>query len=264
MSWISETEILENREDINGSLLPLSNNLMLQVLGNPRGNYSQQCQPVTNSKIRKLIVTEDVGPFRVTGLSPAVEALADIFRDIRAQHGDIYDALGSAGMLCCRFVRNSTSSISNHSWGCAIDLTLEGKLDFRGDKRVQKGLKAIHPIFNAHKFYWGAAFRTEDAMHFEASRQLLMEWQKAGKLGDNAGQKMTADPETLDVGDRGPAVERLQKMLNIVMGVDLHEDGVFGVATRAALIAFQIHQGVTPTGLATTALLKLLGAAKIV
>jgi hypothetical protein len=29
---------------------------------------------------------------------------------------------------------------------------------------------------NQHGWYWGAAFRTEDAMHFEASRSLISQW----------------------------------------------------------------------------------------
>ncbi len=54
---------LSNRAALNGSIEPLTNNLMLRVLGSPRGNYDQECRPVTNSRIRGLIVTEDVGHF---------------------------------------------------------------------------------------------------------------------------------------------------------------------------------------------------------
>lgn len=260
MSSISEIEVLENRENINGELLPLSNKLMFEVLGNPRGNYDQKCRPVTNEKIRALIVTEDVGPFRVTGLAPAVDTLRQIFRDVKDKHPDIYKVLGNAGMLCARYVRGSTSAISNHSWGCAIDLTLEGKLDFRGDSKVQKGLKAIHPIFNNHGYYWGAAFRTEDAMHFEVSRQLLLKWHKAGMFGEGPAIEELAG--TIELGDRGPMVERLQRQLNLLTGVDLEEDGIFGAATRAALIAFQLREKLSPDGLVTAALWKLLGLAK--
>ena len=247
MSKISETAELENREGLNNDLSPLANKLMFQVLGNPRGAYGQDCRPVTNSTIRKLIVTEDVGPFRVTGLSPAVDRLRLIFRDIQDKFPEIYGVLGTAGMLCCRFVRGSSSAISNHSWGCAIDLTLEGKLDFRGDGKAQAGLRAIHPIFNAHGFYWGAAFRTEDAMHFEVSRQLLLQWQRDGTLGGGAPIDDVID--TIDFGDRGPEVEWLQERLNIIMGADLTQDGVFGASTRAAVVAFQNNNQMKPDGI---------------
>jgi len=35
-------------------------------------------------------------------------------------------------MLCCRYIRNSKTNISNHSWGTAVDLKLKGVLDVRG------------------------------------------------------------------------------------------------------------------------------------
>ena len=83
-------------------------------------------------------------------------------------------------MLCCRLVRGSASAISNHSWGTAIDLTLNGVLDAYGDDKVQHGLTLIAPIFNRHGWYWGAVFRKEDGMHFEASRDLIDRW--AGQI----------------------------------------------------------------------------------
>jgi hypothetical protein len=49
-------------------------------------------------------------------------------------------------------------------------------LDRRGDKQVQVGLTLIASIMNQHGWYWGAAFRTEDAMHFEASQSLILKW----------------------------------------------------------------------------------------
>ena len=100
--------------------------------------------------------------------------------DIQTAQPAVYRALGTAGMLCCRLQRGSSTAVSNHSWGTAIDLTLEGVLDAYGDGMVQYGLTLIAPIFNRHGWYWGAAFSKEDAMHFEGSRRLIDEW--AGKL----------------------------------------------------------------------------------
>lgn len=263
MSWISETETLSHRETVNGELRPLNNNLMLRVLGNPRGSYSQACGPVTNPKIGRLIVTKDVGPFRVTGLSPAVDELTEIFADIRQEHPEIYAALGSAGMLCARNVRGSKTAISNHSWGCAIDLTLEGKLDSYGDGTVQRGLKVIHPIFNRHGFYWGVAFRKEDAMHFEVSQQLLLNWLRAGKLGEHAVEatavKVNEIIGKMTLGDRGPEVEELQRRLNHVAGAGVDEDGIFGPATRAAVIDFQEDRGLVADGIVGAATRAELG-----
>lgn len=247
MSWISETEILKDRQTLNGDLLPLSNSLMLRVLGSPRGNYDQSCSPVTNPRINRLIVTMNVGPFSVTGLKPVLERLKLAFAEVRQKQPAVYATLGTAGMLCCRYVRGSRASISNHSWGCAIDLTLEGKLDARGDGKAQKGLIAIHPIMNAHRFFWGASFGTEDSMHFEISQQQLLEWHRDGVLGEKT--TIPAEAERLALGDRGPEVEWIQQRLNRLHGLDVDEDGIFGPATRAAVIEFQIRHNLATDGI---------------
>lgn len=165
------------RDTINIGLSAVSNRLMTELFGGPRESYSQDCQPVTNERLARRMATEDVGPVRVTGLAPAVASLGGVFRDIQNSFPEIYPHIGTAGMLCCRFQRGSTKSISNHSWGTAIDVKLHGVLDARGDDRVQHGLTLIAPIFNRHGWYWGAAFQTEDGMHFEASRSLVVAWQ---------------------------------------------------------------------------------------
>ncbi len=161
---------------LNPGLSAVNNTYMIKNLGNPRESFSADCQPITNAKLKKHIQTASVGPFKVTGLKPATESLQSIMSEISIKHPDIYTALGTAGMLCCRYVRGSTSSISNHSWGTAIDLTLKGVLDKRGNGMVQYGLSLIAPIFNSHGWYWGAAFPTEDGMHFEVGRSLLEKW----------------------------------------------------------------------------------------
>lgn len=164
------------RDTLNHGIVPVSNRLMTTLFGAPRENYNQNCQPVTNPRMRRMISTLNVGPFRATGLTPALQSLRRVFADIQTAQPEVCAALGTAGMLCARYVRGSTTSVSNHAWGTAIDLTLNGVLDRRGDGLVQYGLTLIAPIFNRHGWYWGAAFRTEDAMHFEAGRALVETW----------------------------------------------------------------------------------------
>ena len=162
---------------INHGLQAVSNRQMLDLIGDPRsGDYSSQCQPPTLPRVRRNTVLDSVGPFRVAGLVPAVLSLKAVMIDIRAEQPAVYRALGTAGMLCCRWVRGSTTAISNHAWGTAVDLTLGGVLDVYGNDRVQFGLTLIAPIFNRHGWFWGAAFRTEDGMHFEASTSLVERW----------------------------------------------------------------------------------------
>lgn len=260
MSIWSDTEALDAaRGSINGDLRGARNATMLQVLGNPRGTYSEECQEPTNPRLVSLIVREDVGPFRARGLRPAVAALRRILDDVKADEPDLHRRLGNAGMLCCRFVRDSTSAISNHSWGTAIDLTLDGVLDRRGDNRAQKGLLRIREHFNRHKFFWGAAFRTEDAMHFEASDDLIREWQAQGALGDAPPPRVDS---LLELGDRGAEVAGLQLMLSQALGITLAPDGVFGPATRAAVVDFQAREGLSPDGTVGPATLAALRRAQ--
>ena len=167
---------------VNQGLHGSGNALMLSLLGNPRANYNEDCQEVTNAKLRARIKTDSVGPFRVTGFDLAVDSLKQVMADIAAQQSDVHAALSTAGMLCARLVRGSRTAISNHSWGCAIDLKINGVLDPRGDNKVQHGLVLICPMFNRNGWFWGATFQTEDGMHFEISREKMQQWQAEGKL----------------------------------------------------------------------------------
>lgn len=261
MSAISGTvsfdELGINRRQINGELRSARNATMLSLIGNPRGTYDQECRGPTNQRIADMMETADFGPFRATGLKPAVATLQAIMADIKAEEPTIHDALSTAGMLCCRLVRGSLTAISNHSWGTAIDLKLEGKLDRRGDGRTQRGLLSIAPIFNRHGFFWGAAFFTEDAMHFEASDQLVRQWSESGALGSTGSSGSIHGILTL--GDRGPEVEVLQEKLNLLLAMDLDVDGIFGKDTRSAVMEFQRRADLLVDGVVGSITLAALG-----
>ncbi len=239
----------ETRARLNGPLSPARNVTMLALIGAPRATWTTTCQPVTNPRIAGLIDTEaDVGPFHVSGLGVAVAALRQIMATIRDTLPEVHGRLGSAGMLCCRLVRGSATAISNHAWGTAIDLTVDGATDPRGDPGAQAALLAVHPVFNRFGFYWGAAFRAGDATHFEASEQLVRRWAREGRFGAVAA----GAPTGLTIGDRGVEVERLQTALNSVLRGDaVSVDGVFGKDTRAGVAEFQRRGGLPPDGIAT-------------
>jgi hypothetical protein len=239
---------------INKGLTSAGNQAMLALLGNPRSNYSTVCKPVTHSALKKRIRTVDVGCFRVTGLDCAVEDLGAILREIKSAQPELYKLLGTAGMLCCRLVRGSRSSISNHSWGTAIDLTIGGQLQPLGRARVQYGLALMAPIFNAHRWWWGAGFTRCDGMHFEASRQLVQTWTR--DLPDST----LPVADGLSLGDRSPQVADLQRALNKVAHEDLKVDGIFGQGTRAAVIAFQAVNALKADGIAGVDTMTLLNA----
>ncbi len=239
------TRLVPVPTNINVGVSSAKQATMLALLGNPRANYDDVCREVTNPMLTARIKVADVGPFRVRGLGPAVASLKEVMAEIAVTQPDVHAQLGTAGMLCARLVRGTTTNaISNHSWGTAIDLTLDGVLDTRGDNRVQEGLTRIAPIFDRHGWFWGAGFRTEDAMHFEAGDDLIRKWHADGEFGSTPALVPVA---LLMTGDRGPDVVALQRRLN-ALGAELEEDGVFGTGTRAAVIAFQGARGLRPDG----------------
>ena len=240
------TDLVPIPANINRGLNGTSNRVMLSLLGSPRNSFSRDCQGPTNSPFKDRVgFGKDVGPFRVSGFDLAVQSLKEVMNDVKSEQAAVFDALGTAGMMCCRFVRGSSSSISNHSWGSAVDLNLDGRLDLRGNNKAQKGLTLIAPIFHRHGWFWGAGFPTEDSMHFEVSRQKMMEWNDKGLLF--SGRNLSR-PTVLDFGDRGNEVKTLQQRLN-KLGFQLDDDGIFGVATRAAVIDFQSANSLEPDGI---------------
>lgn len=161
---------------INAGLTAASQSAMIAALGTP-GSLTQDCSAITNKTLAKLIVTQNVGPFKAEGLKPAVEALTRVFAAIKAAKPDLYAVLTTAGMTCCRAVRGSTTNFSNHSWGSAIDISIQGKLTPLGSQTVQRGLVEAAPFFHAERFFWGAGYHTRpDGMHFEVSNELLQDW----------------------------------------------------------------------------------------
>ena len=175
-------EMILNRSRFNKDITQPNNRAMLEVLGRPRQNLSQDCKSITNPDIKSLLETRQVGPIRVTLIRPAMESLERIMAKLERTEPDIFNAIGTAGAICARFVRGSTRSISNHSWGTAIDIKLQNKLDGFGDGGTQFGLLLVAELFNEEGWFWGATYSREDSMHFEVGVEKLREWAAAGKL----------------------------------------------------------------------------------
>jgi hypothetical protein len=167
---------------------------MVELLGHPVKGASYRpdgkCTAPDAASFTKLPVTRAIGPLKVTGLKPAVQSLQEVLGRVAAEIPDLYALLGTAGMQCARLtkIRRPDGSmkigpgISNHSWGTAIDISLKGTLDTQGNNLTQRGLLILSTYFNAAGWYWGASFRVEDAMHFEASKTLLARWRAGGEL----------------------------------------------------------------------------------
>ena len=179
-----EPEPLPN--SINQGLTSPTATFLISELGVP-GALNDDCTyVVTDPKIKNQIVTEDVGPFKVTGLKPAVSAIRRVFQKVKIADRELYNQLTTEGMLCIRKVRGG-NSFSNHSWGLAIDIIIkknpdDKSTDVHGDDKTQLGLKKLYPYFHAEKFYWGASFPKEDSMHFEVSQELITQWKESGEI----------------------------------------------------------------------------------
>ena len=250
---VNPKDIIPIPSGINAGLSSAKRLTMLSVLGMPRANLDDKCRGVTNPKIKALIVTEDVGPFKVTGLKPAVTSLRRVLASVKEAHPDVYDVIGSSGMLCVRRIKGSGNP-SNHAFGTALDFNIVGALDGinvgggtgREDNHTLAGLAAMAPFFHAEGWFWGVGFsKFEDGMHFEVADQTIRKWHKEGILVDVGRTPM---PESLSIGDEGGEVRRLQEAL-IDRGFDLLPDGDFGPITQAMVIDFQANNGLKPDGI---------------
>ena len=157
---------------------------LTSLLGAPRQDYTGVCQPVSNPTLKKRIKTKRFGTFNATGFELALDSLSGILDRVDTEIPDLRKIIGTAGMLCARKVKLPGGRLGNrpsaHSWGTAIDITLDGKLDQQGDNKFFRGLFILSRYFNAAQWYWGVQFPFEDAMHFEVSFQLLSQWKKDG------------------------------------------------------------------------------------
>ncbi|MGV8986881.1 MAG: M15 family metallopeptidase [Cypionkella sp.] len=178
----AQVVLVADRRNLNRGLTVPTPSFMVGKFGLPRDDLNDQCQGMTNPRLSSLLETATVGPVKVNMLKPAVESLQAVFDDIKRADPDLYDRINTAGSLCVRFIRGSTTSVSNHSFGTAVDLNIDGTLDTLGDGRTQLGLTIMSDFFNAEGWVWGAAYGREDSMHFEVSEEKINEWIAAGKI----------------------------------------------------------------------------------
>ena len=182
------------KNTFNVGLNPANNAVMLDLFGHPVKNAKYRpdgkCTDIDNQTFKALVETRNVGPFKLTGIKPALDAITQIFARLKVEIPELHAILKTDGMLCARFTKirqpNGTIKIgpgvSNHSWGTAVDIKLAGHSDTQGDNFTLRGLLILSAFFNSAGWFWGAAFSTEDAMHFEVSRSLLAKWRQAGLI----------------------------------------------------------------------------------
>jgi hypothetical protein len=168
---------------INTRYSPARVSTMKAVFGSPVGKLTNDCnEDAISPKIAKRIKTRKIGKWKFRGLDLFLDVIEQVFAEYAVKYPDAYNDLHQEGMLCVRLVRGSKSQPSNHSWGTAVDLGFGDAVDSRGDGFCFKGMLDLYAIAKKYKLFWGASFSTEDAMHFEASEQLVREWSETGLI----------------------------------------------------------------------------------
>lgn len=178
----AQVVLIANRRNVNKGLQVAGPDYLEAKLGRPRDVLSDRCEAMTNVNLASKLVTEEVGPIRVRMLQPAIDSLKRVFENVERADPDLYARINTAGALCVRRIRGTQNRLSTHSYGLAVDLNIDGRLDTLGDGRTQLGLTILADFFNAEGWVWGAAFGREDSMHFEISRRQLDEWLADGAL----------------------------------------------------------------------------------
>jgi len=178
----AQTVSIAARRDINAGITVATPSFLEGFLGRPRETLSDNCEPMTNPNLKSALVVEQVGPIKVQMLRPALDSLKRVFAKIEATDPDLYARINTAGSLCVRQIRGTRGRTSTHSFGLAVDINIDGKLDVLGDGKTQLGLTIIADFFKAEGWIWGAGFSREDSMHFEVSKEQLEAWRAENKI----------------------------------------------------------------------------------
>lgn len=163
-----------------GNLKPLAVNQKNKMFG--KFDYKPNPTPgnpegitITDDWAAKNLVTVPVPQLAKFGNSQAT-----FHKSVASQFQAFFQGIESAGLMDQllsfggsynpRFVRGSSSTLSPHAWGTAVDIN-QGYNPL-GAKPVAEGLKgstvSFVPIANSVGLVWGGTFGRPDAMHFEA------------------------------------------------------------------------------------------------
>ncbi|MEM7238329.1 MAG: M15 family metallopeptidase [Pseudomonadota bacterium] len=178
----AQVVLIANRRKVNDGLTTPTPSYLKDLLGLPREDLTDECQPMTNPTLSELLTLQDVGPIRVNMLEPAIISLRQVFANVQVFEPELYARITSAGSLCVRRIRGSEDRASAHAFGLALDINIDGVLDTLGDGKTQLGLTILSDFFKKEGWIWGAAFGREDSMHFEVSKEKLEQWRRLGRI----------------------------------------------------------------------------------
>jgi hypothetical protein len=178
----AQVVLIADRRSANEGLTVATPSFLSDLIGLPRTDLTDDCQAATNPKLAELLATEDVGPIRARMVRPALISIRQVFANVQVFEPELYNRIESAGSLCVRLIRGSTSAASAHAYGLAVDINIDGVLDELADGKTQLGLILLADFFKKEGWIWGAGFGREDSMHFEVSREKLTQWRRQGLI----------------------------------------------------------------------------------
>ena len=166
-----------DRARFNNGLAQANNSYMASKLYNLALKPNDKCyNGDLPAGLRSQMITRDVGGLRNTTMLGAVmNSLQTVWREIEVKEPVLAFVVQSSGSLCYRSNRPAGTSVSNHSWGSAIDVNYGGGAPESslsgGDASMY--LYRLQAYFHNAGWYWGGGFSNQDNMHFEASQNLL-------------------------------------------------------------------------------------------
>ena len=186
MPKLSDLVPISSIPDLNVGLSSAREETMIACLGTPQMPLTTSDAPERASPtVKKLEKSKKIANVNANGIGPAVDSLASVLDKAFVGVSGLKQALRGDGMLVVRLRRPTNGShskkISNHSWGTAIDLRLDG-LEAPGStgSKVPYFIAQLVPYFNAAGWYSGIGFA--DDMHFEVADQTILKWAQEGKF----------------------------------------------------------------------------------
>lgn len=218
------------------------------LIGLPRGDIDHEWREASDHAFIAQLASVTFAGRQTMALRPFAALLAQIETEMP---DDLMARLSHSGVMQCRLARGTDHVMSNHAWGIAIDLKLDGETMPDVDRDVLR----LAEVMAAHGLVWGLAYGAANALHFEASAAMVRDWAARGIV---RGCEGAFDPP-LGPGDRGPEVRAIQRGLNGLRDPqDVDVDGIFGPSTQTAVIDAEVRLGLPVTGRASPALLKAL------
>ena len=190
-----------------------------------------------------------LAPASITGVTVNVrKELAPLVKELmRRTEAMGYDIGANTWGYNCRYVRGSTTTVSNHAYGRAIDINSESN---PMSTTFQSNIPpAVVRMWINHGFYWGGHYSTRyDTMHFEYVGTLAQIPSFYSTLTGTPFPAPTCPSLTLSSypviqqGSTGTSVKVLQCLVGVT------PDGVFGSGTTSKVKTFQTSVGLVADG----------------